>query len=347
MQQRDIVVIGGSAGSLATLKSILGALPPDIPASVLVVIHVSPDSPSVLDHQLSLPGGLPVTYPTDDEPLRKKRVYIARPDCHLIVEDGRMRVLRGPRENRHRPAIDPLFRTVARVYGNRVIGVVLSGLRDDGSAGLYAVKQRGGIAIVQDPEDAACGEMPERALAYAHPQYILRAQEIGPSLVRLVNTDQDATLMSNSKRETAGGSGSPGADQPDRNLTNSYFDEGEGIPSVFACPECHGVLWEIREKEKEMVRFRCRVGHSYGQDSLATELSQTSEAALWAAMRALEEKAAFQRRMADSLDRDKKTVDRLREQSEADDANARLIRDMIFRRDAALEAGESESQKIA
>ena len=153
--------------------------------------------------------------------------------------------------------------------------------------------------------------------------------------------------MSNSKRETAGGSGSPGADQPDRNLTNSYFDEGEGIPSVFACPECHGVLWEIREKEKEMVRFRCRVGHSYGQDSLATELSQTSEAALWAAMRALEEKAAFQRRMADSLDRDKKTVDRLREQSEADDANARLIRDMIFRRDAALEAGESESQKIA
>lgn len=258
-----------------------------------------------------------------------------------------MRVQRGPRENRHRPAIDPLFRTAARVYGSRVVGVVLSGVHDDGSTGLYAVKQRGGVAIVQDPEGALSAEMPMRAKAYANPQYVLPIQEIGPALIRLVKTDQDETSMPRSNQETSGGSTK--ADKPDRNLKNSYFDEGEGTPSVFACPECDGVLWEI--KENEIVRFRCRVGHSYGPDSLTTELSESSEAALWAAMRALEEKAAMQRRMAEGMGHDQQTIHRLREQSAADETNARLIRDMIFRRDAALEgrktSRESKPKKIA
>jgi two-component system, chemotaxis family, protein-glutamate methylesterase/glutaminase len=345
----DLVVIGGSAGSLGALKTILRELPRDFPAAILVVIHLSSDSPTVLDEQLSLAGPLPVTYSSDGEAIQKQRVYIARPNFHLLVEQGKMCVQRGPRENRHRPAIDPLFRTAARVYGSRVVGVVLSGLQDDGSAGLYAVKQRGGIAIVQDPKEAICSEMPGHALAYADPQYVLPVQKIGPALIGLVKTDQDETSMSRSKKKTTAPRGSAKTDKPDRNLTNSYFDEGEGTPSVFACPECHGVLWEI--KENEMVRFRCRVGHSYGPESLTTELSQASETALWAAMRALEEKAAMQRRMADSLTRDHKTIARLREQSVADDANARLIRDMIFRRDKALEAGhlkvKSESKKIA
>lgn len=339
-----MVVIGGSAGSVAALKTILRALPRDFPAAMLVVIHVSPDSPTIFDEQLAQPGGLPVSYPSDGEPVRLRHVYLAPPDCHLMVEEGRMRILRGPRENRHRPAIDPLFRTAARIYGSRVVGVILSGLHDDGSAGLYAVKQRGGIAIVQDPAQATCGEMPARAVAYAHPQYVLPVQEIGPSLVDLVQKAQDETLMPNSKAQNADASRSK-TDQPDRNLNNSYFDEGEGTPSVFACPECHGVLWEI--KEKEMVRFRCRVGHSYGQDSLATDLSQSSEAALWAAMRALEEKAAMHRRMADAMDHDEPTIAQLREQSKADDTNARLIREMIFRRDATREAAESGPKKIA
>lgn len=281
--------------------------------------------------------------------MEKQNVYLARPDCHLVVEDGTMRIRRGPRENRHRPAIDPLFRTAARAYGRRVIGVVLSGLQDDGSAGLYAVKQRGGIAIVQDPKEAMCAEMPGRALAYASPQYVLPIQKIGPTLVGLVKNDQGETFMSRKKRKPVASGRSAKADKPDRNLNNSYFDEGEGTPSVFACPECHGVLWEI--KENEMVRFRCRVGHSYGSESLATELSQTSEAALWAAMRALEEKAAINRRLADSMKRDQRTAVRLHEQSAADDANARLIRDMIFRPGSAVETGESihksRSKKIA
>lgn len=349
MPAHDLVVIGGSAGSLAGVKTILGALPQDFPAAILVVVHVATDSPGVLDWQFSRNGSLPVSYPSDGEAIEKHHVYVARPDCHLFVEDGKMRVRRGPRENRHRPAIDPLFRTAARVYGSRLVGVVLSGLQDDGSAGLYAVKQRGGIAIVQDPKEAKCAEMPGHALAYASPQYVLPIQKIGPTLIGLVKADQDETSMSRKKRQIAAPGSSAKADKPDRNLNNSYFDEGEGTPSVFACPECHGVLWEI--KENEMVRFRCRVGHSYGPKSLAAELSQTSEAALWAAMRALEEKAAMNRRLADSMDRHAKTATRLREQSAADDANARLIREMIFRRDDALEGNESNpvsrSKKIA
>jgi Chemotaxis response regulator containing a CheY-like receiver domain and a methylesterase domain len=253
-----------------------------------------------------------------------------------------MRVLRGPRENRHRPAIDPLFRTAARVYGPRVIGLVLSGKLDDGATGLYAVKQRGGIAMVQDPAEAGSREMPQRALAYANPHYVLRTNEIASALSRLVCINEEENAM---HQRSSQPSDSPNLSEPDENLKTAYFDEGEGTPSVFACPECHGVLWELKEQDR--VRFRCRVGHSYGAESLTTELSHGSEAALWAAMRALEEKAAMQRRIADRLQSDQSTARRLRDQSAADDANARLIRDMIFQRDAALEAEESDIRKSA
>lgn len=343
MAQRDIVVVGGSAGSIGPLKEILRALPTDFPGSVLIVIHLAEDFPGFLDKNLARWCSLPTSHPADLERIRRGHVYVARPNFHLTVEDSAMRMLRGPRENRHRPAIDPLFRTAARTYGSRVIGVVLSGQDDDGSAGLYAVKQRGGIAIVQDPRDAESALMPRRALAYATPHYILRTQDIAPNLVKLVYADQEETVMSannpnpeNSKKEPA-----RTPDVPDANRETVYSDEGEGAPSVFACPECGGVLWEL--KNKDVIRFRCRVGHSYSPHTLAQELSQSSETALWAAMRALEEKAAMQRRVADGLGNNR-TAQRLRDQSIADDTNARLIRDLIFRGDAELESETQESE---
>jgi len=325
------------------------------------------DFPSLLAEHLGRDSHLPVNQATDMEPIRRGHIWIARPDFHLTVEPGRMRVQRGPRENRHRPAIDPLFRTAARVYGSRVIGVILSGLLDDGSMGLSAVKQRGGIAMVQDPAEAEATEMPRRALIYATPHYVLRAHDLAANLIELAKIDQDEIVMpyrkppSNgklarqlkSRLNTNGRSGSSGkksnranranpvgpdvpeGGEKEQNLKTAYSDEGEGIPSVFACPECHGVLWEVRDQD--LVMFRCRVGHSYGSDSLATELSHSSEAALWAAMRALEEKAAMQRRAADGLGENSKSRRRLQDQSSADDTNARIIRDMIFARDAALE----------
>lgn len=380
MPQRDIIVIGGSAGAFEPIRTIIGGLPASFPASVLVVIHMMPDFPSLLEEHLSPQSRLPVTQAADEEPIRRGHIYIARPDYHLTVEAGRMRVVRGPRENRHRPAIDPLFRTAARVYGSRVIGVILSGNHDDGSMGLYGVKQRDGIAIVQDPAEAGWSEMPRRALAYATPHYVLKTRDIASNLIDLVQIDQDEIVMPNRRPQRANGesagksrsrssksgriraatkneahnngrsAGRVDSDvesvEPEKNLKVAYFDEGEGNPSVFACPECHGVLWELRDGD--LVRFRCRVGHSYGIESLATELSGASEAALWAAMRALEEKAAMQRRIADGLSTDRKSSSRLRDQSTADDANARIIRDMIFARDAALGDGnDAELEKSA
>lgn len=344
MQQHDIIVIGGSAGSFEPLKTILASLPAEFPASILVVVHLSPDYPSLLENQLSRWSRLPASHPADKEAIRRGHIYVARPDFHLTVEPGRMRVLRGARENRHRPAIDPLFRTAARVYGPRVIGVVLSGWLDDGSTGLYAVQQRGGLTIVQDPSEAASPEMPQRALAYATPHYVLRTQDIASSLVNLAGSDQEEIVMSN-KESRKDPDPSSGTGEPDVNLHVSYFDEGEGTPSVFACPECHGVLWELQDGD--LVRFRCRVGHSYGSDSLAQELSQASEAALWAAMRALEEKAAMQRRVADSMNSNRTITNRLRDQSSSDEGNARLIRDMIFQRDAELEPEDTDLKKSA
>jgi two-component system chemotaxis response regulator CheB len=368
LPQRDIIVIGGSASSFEPLKTLIAGLPASFPASILIVTHMMPDFPSLLEEHLSSHSRLPITQATDEEPIRRGRIYVARPDYHLTVEAGKMRVLRGPRENRHRPAIDPLFRTAARVYGPRVIGVVLSGNLDDGSMGLYGVKQRGGIAIVQDPSEAARSEMPGRALAYATPHYVLKARDIASTLINLVQIDQDEILMptrkapkSNGKshsrnggrtrapakktalsngRSTRGSDAASATGEHVENLHAAYFDEGEGNPSVFACPECHGVLWEVRDGD--LVQFRCRVGHTYGTESLSIELSEASEAALWAAMRALEEKAAMQRRIAEGVISDRKSSVRLRDQSAADDSNARVIRDMIFARDSELRHAEFE-----
>lgn len=362
MPQRDIIVIGGSAGSFESLRAIISGLPAGFPASVLVVTHMMADFPSLLQEQLAQNSRLPVIEAADQDPIRRSHIYVPRPDYHLTVEAGKIRVLRGPRENRHRPAIDPLFRTAARVYGPRVIGIILSGSLDDGSVGLFAVKQRGGIAIIQDPNEAASPEMPQRALGYAMPHYVLKTRDIVPNLMNLVQPDQDEIVMSKKKAPRNNGhsrsrngsrsrssAGAPDAaqrrartssapitnGQNQANLKAEYFDEGEGNPSVFACPECHGVLWELREGN--LTQFRCRVGHTYTTDSLVVELSEASEAALWAALRALEEKAAMQRRIADAMTVDGKSAGRLRDQSQSDEAHARVLRDMIFNRDAQLQ----------
>jgi two-component system chemotaxis response regulator CheB len=352
LQPRDIVVIGGSAGAIAAAKTIVGNLPPDFSASIFIVVHISADSPGMLAELLSRNGPLRATHPLDKEQIRPGHIYVARPDHHLTIEDGKIRVLRGPRENRHRPAIDPLFRTAAREYGPRVVGIILSGLQDDGCAGLYAVRQRGGIAIVQDPKDALWKDMPGRAVDYANAQFILPARDIGAALVELATARESELAMakrnsvsqkSNGRNKKRTGISSAPTEKPDVNENTAYSDDGEGTPSVFACPECHGVLWELRDNK--MVRFRCRVGHSYGTESLSKELSMASEAALWAAVRALEEKAALQRRIADGMGFDRTTSSRFLDQSAADASNARLIRDMIFRRDAELELEGYEAEK--
>lgn len=341
LPNHDIIVIGGSLGAIEPLQEIVRKLSSDCPASVFVVIHIPPDFPSSLHKILSESGWLEATQPADGDRIEPGKIYVAPPDHHLTLEPNRIRVERGPRENRHRPAIDPLFRTAARYYGPRVIGVVLSGRLDDGSAGLLAVKGRGGVTIVQDPKEATAADMPGNAIRYAQPDYVLRSDQIGLKLLSLTEVQREPELMAN-KNETQK-SASKGSGE-DANLETAYPEEGEGTPSVFACPECHGVLWEL--KDHDLLRFRCRVGHSYTMDSLAKEFSETTEAALWAAMRALEEKAAMNRRLAESARLSGGISSRLLDQATSDDANAKLIREMIFGENGASKLQEVRMEEV-
>jgi len=226
--------------------------------------------------------------------------------------------MRGPRENRHRPAIDPLFRTAARVADSRVIGVVLSGHLDDGAAGLYAIRRRGGVALVQDPAEATARTMPESALNYSGADFVLPASALGPKIVELV-------CRRGIMKET--GSSPESVRTGNENLRVSAPEEGSGTPSVFACPECHGVLWEL--KEDELVRFRCRVGHAFTSAHLAEEQRHHVEASLWAAERALEEKAALATRISEAMS-DARTKQRFADQAEADRKHADVIKEMLF-----------------
>jgi two-component system, chemotaxis family, protein-glutamate methylesterase/glutaminase len=295
--QRDIVVIGGSAGSLGPLKRLVSSLPGDLPVAIFITVHVSPEAPSILPAILTRSGRMPAVHPLNRQPIMKSTIYLAPPDQHLLIEDGCVLASRGPRENLHRPAIDPLFRSAARAYGPRVIGIVLSGLQDDGSSGLMAVKLRGGLAVVQDPAEAAFPEMPERAWHYAGAEYVLPVAGIERLLVNSVNGSGNGHGNGARLHQTFPQKGLT-TEPADKllavetchaDIENPPVKEHVGMPSVYACPDCHGVLWEV--KEGNMLRFRCRVGHSYTAERLNVAMSKATEDALWASMRALEEKA--------------------------------------------------------
>lgn len=187
MPGHDIIVIGASAGGVQALKTLVGSLPRKLPASIFVVLHIPAESPSLLPEILSRAGPLEAVQAVDGIEIEHRCIYIAPPDHHLLIEHGHVRVVRGPKENRHRPAVDPLFRSAAQIYGTRVVGVILTGGLDDGTAGLLAVKRRGGIAVVQDPDEALYPGMPSSALANVEVDYRLPLSSIGPLLVRLAS----------------------------------------------------------------------------------------------------------------------------------------------------------------
>jgi two-component system chemotaxis response regulator CheB len=290
MPGHDIIVIGASAGGVEALMKIVGELPAHLPAAVFVVLHIPAHSPSFLPGILSRSGPLSVIHPTDNAEIEHGCIYVAPPDHHLLLEQGHVRLVRGPKENRHRPAVDPLFRSAARAYGPRVIGVILTGALDDGTAGLLAVKRRGGITVVQDPTDALYPGMPESAIAYVTVDYIVPLSEVAPVLKRLVYeqaTDEAAYPVpkdvTNEVKLAA----------MDKNILNEH--EHVGTPSVFSCPGCGGVLWEIQDDN--LLRFRCRVGHAYTAETMLAQQDETLEDALWVALKTLEESASLTHRM--------------------------------------------------
>ncbi|HKV92957.1 MAG TPA: chemotaxis protein CheB [Candidatus Angelobacter sp.] len=324
MAERNIIVIGCSVGGVEALQRLVAGLPKNFPAALFVVLHLAPQSTSVLPDILKRAGNLPATHPRDGEPVRMGRIYVAPPDHHLLIEDGKVRIPRGPKENRHRPAIDPLFRSAARWYGRRVIGIVLTGSLDDGTAGLLSIKRRGGTAVVQDPEDAFCSDMPRSAMETMAVDFVEPVDRIPELLKELVPVEVAGNGSGKSwrlKKET---------EIVELDDMDPIEDENRpGVPSGFACPECGGVLWEM--DGEEMLRFRCRVGHAYTANSLSVDQTESVEAALWAAMRALEEGASLARRMADKASHRKRggLASRYRDRAEAKMQQAEVLRKLI------------------
>ncbi len=289
MSNRDIVVIGGSSGATAPLKAILGALPADLPAAVFIVLHIPARSLGLLTTVASASSSLPVHPAADGMPIAKGNVYLAVPDHHLIVSEGRIRLGRGPRENMARPAIDPLFRSAAAVYGPRVIGVLLSGLMNDGVSGLDAIKRCGGLALVQDPAEAVADEMPRSAMTTVSIDMAMPSARIGDLLSDLVREPAGPGLPvpPDIKLEVAIAAG----ERVDSNVIGAFAD-----PAVLTCPSCGGALSAIRGSKPP--RFRCQVGHAMTADVLAKEQEHAVDEALRVALRIIEERAELVERLS-------------------------------------------------
>jgi two-component system chemotaxis response regulator CheB len=282
MPSHDTVVIGASAGGVEALTAIVSRFPASLPAAVFVVIHLPVNSPSVLPQILQRAGPLPAAFASHGEAIKHGHIYIAPPDHHLLIARGYMRVVRGPKENRYRPSADALFRTAASAYGPRVVGVVLTGALDDGTMGLQAVKRRGGLAVVQDPHNALVPSMPRSALESVQVDYCFPLAEIAPLLAQLAREPAEKVLES-----------------MEVNMAEPEQEELPELASGFTCPDCHGALWELHDGE--LIRFRCRVGHTFSPDSLLEGQSEALERALWSAIRGLEERAALTRQLGQRM----------------------------------------------
>lgn len=317
--RRQLVVIGASAGGVEALKDVVAGLPADLPAAVCVVLHIAPSSPSALAHILRRAGRLPCLPAEDGAPLRQGMIVVAPPDHHLLVEDAAVRLSVGPRENGHRPSVDALFRSAAAVWHDQVIGVILSGTRDDGAAGLAAIKAAGGATVVQDPDEAMYPGMPASALASVAVDAVVPSTRIAQTVSAMVRG-----------QDLGPGPGNGEKPQP---------SDGETLTSV--CPECGGVLTE--EHRAGVAQWECDVGHRYSARSLADAQGVRVEQALWTAVRMLRDRSALLSRMADhALGREQpRSARRFREQARdaSDQANVVLA--------ALHEAAGSALQSLA
>jgi two-component system chemotaxis response regulator CheB len=310
-----VVVAGASAGGVEALVTFVATLPASTRQAVCVVLHVSPAGTSAMPHILGRAALLPVHSPIDGEPLLRGHIYVAPPDRHLEVEPGRLRVTQSPRENGHRPAIDVTMRSAAEAYGRTVVGFVLSGSRDDGTAGLIAIKRHGGAAVVQDPDEALYDSMPRNAMAHVAVDAVLPLREMAGWLAHHRPTEPP----------------SPGGRQMDDpavpHVADPPRDDASG--TRFTCPDCGGVLFE--QEESGLTRFRCSVGHVFSIESLASAQASQLEGALWTAVRALEDRAELLRRMASRSEQQgaRRSERAFRDQANDLETRAGLIREAV------------------
>ena len=319
MNKRNIIVIGTSAGGVDALCALNEHLPKDLNASVFVVMHVG--TATILPQILTRCGNLPATPAKHQERYKSGCIYCAPAHCHTIIKDHMTVLTRGPRENGHRPAIDVLFRSAARVHRSKVIGVVLSGGRDDGSAGLYAIKARGGVAIVQDPAEAMTPNMPQSALDMVDVDFCLPIRQIADVLVQLVNGK--ATNIT----ETSNG----GLNIEDQASADHPTSEPPGDQIPLACPECNGPMYEV--KDGELAQFECFVGHRFSPESLGEQHTEALERALWTAIRKLEERVVLHQRLMEQQRNkgEQELLKRLEESVTTAKNDLKLLREILDR----------------
>ncbi|CDS53491.1 protein-glutamate methylesterase [Polaromonas sp. CG9_12] len=284
------MVIGASAGGVEALRGFFHALPADLPAAFLVVLHIPADTPSQLDRVLGYSTRLAVKIAQDGEAISNGQVYVASADRHLMATPQGIRLSRGPKEGRSRPSIDVLFRSAATAFGSRVIGVVLSGALDDGTAGLWAVKDHQGVALVQDPDEAMHSSMPRSAIAHVQVDLAGKVEALAARVGELVGTAAPE-MVQTANAQLA--------------LENHIAMEGNALKagvmdlgkvSKYTCPDCHGVLVQI--EEGPIVRFRCHTGHAFSLKSLMAQVNEAIDNGLWATLRAVEERVMLLRQMA-------------------------------------------------
>jgi two-component system chemotaxis response regulator CheB len=328
MSKRDIIVVGASAGGVAALVDFVKSLPSNLDASIFVVLHTAPYSPSQLPQVLSKAGELNATHAKDGEEIEKGQIYIAPPDHHLILEKGnRIAVRKGPKENRFRPSVDALFRSAAFVYGPRVVGIVFSGLLDDGTSGMWNIKRCGGVTIIQNPEDAQYPSMPKNVLQYVDVDHITTAAQAGAVVTELVGmkapqrpnlSKEDLELL---KMEVI-------IAMRDNAFEIGILDMGK--LSTFTCPECHGAL--VSFEEGQMLRYRCHTGHAYTTNSLLASISIAAEEQLWKAMQNLEATTMLLNQIADHYHAAGKVkiAKQFKQKAEMIAKRARTVHDSIF-----------------
>jgi len=327
MAKRNIIVMGGSAGSFAAYKTIAAGLPADLDASIFIVWHMAPDVRGILPETLNRHGKIRATEARDREPVEPGRIYVARPDHHLVLDGDVVRITRGPKENRFRPAIDPLFRSAAFTYRERVIGVVLSGSLDDGTSGLWTVKHFGGLAVVQDPNDAEVPSMPESAIRQVDVDHVVPVGEIAELLVRLSSetVETSEVEMEDEKRiETE-----VRIAEQDSAFESGVMELGKLAP--YTCPDCHGTLTELYDGKRK--RYRCHTGHALSADTLLAAVTENVEQSMFDALRGIEESIMLLDHMGQHLSEERRTDLALLYFQKAREARERadIIRSTILR----------------
>ncbi|MBV8071801.1 MAG: chemotaxis protein CheB [Acidobacteriaceae bacterium] len=306
--KHDVIVVGASAGGVEALQELVRGLPAEFPAALFVVLHLEARTKSFLPEILTKAGPLHARHATDGASIEHGRIYVAPPDCHLVIERGHMHLTSGPKEQHHRPSINVTFRSAALAYGERVAGVVMSGELDDGTAGLWEIERRRGITVVQNPEEAAFPSMPLSALREIEVDHTVTAAEMGPLLGDLATgIKQGVSEMRHSESERS---------------------EEKAQLTDLTCPECRGTIWEVRRGQAK--DYRCRVGHTYSAKNMLAGHFAAQEKALYAAVVALEEGASLATRLADQFDLS--FAERLRTEAREREAQAEAIRQVLKER---------------